>query len=723
MAKTGLNLIYILLLSFVICGKCDDFDLDDITSSIFDLLNLEGTKDSLLQSVVNLNLNEIYEEASTYSTCLKDLSHIREGLLKFEELPLKILDSWGKIPSGMLNGNKYEFGEFLQCLDINERTDKPFKVQYCLGQINFDAVEMLSKAKWIQSEVNSLQKEIANSKVSNQTYLYAFNFGICLPRSCTPTLLEHGINDVILKKITEKVSVSFSEEYCQFEETPSNLTSLDVVTICVLALFLFLIVVNTLYDVILTITKREKTQAFLAFSFYSNGLKLFSQKKTESTEDTMQFLHGIRVISTMWIVLGHTFLMYLFIPVRNSMWLFQFKSQYHNMIVVSALVATDTFFFISGLLVSYKMLKNLKKPNGRINIVQLYFHRYLRLTPVLGFSILFSMSLLRFFGSGPIWGIFLNKIYSVCARNWWSTLLYIQNYVNGDDMCVPESWYLSVDMQLFVISPAIVYFIYKFNVKAVAVLSLLILGGVVCTVLIDVDNNFKSYLVHVDKFNKEYILTHTRFTSWLSGVLTGYLLVETRKRTIRIPKLFNLFAWTVALALMATVIFANYPLVKQSSTATLLEYGLYDGLSRVFWSISLCYIVFACVHNYGGPVNWLLSRPFWQPLSRLSYSMYILNIPVLLVTMVTFKHLPYFTEFYAFHTFIGNYVITVFVSIIVTLTFESPIIEIEKLLFGTNKPILDNKNNINNEVSLSRDNETYTRCNDDTVEEIVKTDN
>lgn len=61
----------------------------------------------------------------------------------------------------------------------------------------------------------------------------------------------------------------------------------------------------------------EKSQALLAFSFYTNGKKLLSYKKVESS-DTLNCLHGIRVISTAWVVLGHTFSLYLALPIQNK---------------------------------------------------------------------------------------------------------------------------------------------------------------------------------------------------------------------------------------------------------------------------------------------------------------------------------------------------------------------------------------------------------------------
>ena len=107
-----------------------------------------------------------------------------------------------------------------------------------------------------------------------------------------------------------------------------------------------------------------------------------------------------------------------------------------------------------------------------------------------------------------------------------------------------------------------------------------------------------------------------------------------------------MFAWIISLASLAAVIFANYPLMQTNSESTPLDYGLYDALSRVIWSVALCYIIFACVHDYGGPVNWFLAHPFWQPLSKLSYSIYLIHFFLILKT-ISIKSSVFFDEYTA----------------------------------------------------------------------------
>lgn len=40
-----------------------------------------------------------------------------------------------------------------------------------------------------------------------------------------------------------------------------------------------------------------------------------------------------------------------------------------------------------------------------------------------------------------------------------------------------------------------------------------------------------------------------------------------------------------------------------------LESAFYDSFSRVCWAIAIGWIITACVHGYGGPINWFLTIP------------------------------------------------------------------------------------------------------------------
>lgn len=129
-----------------------------------------------------------------------------------------------------------------------------------------------------------------------------------------------------------------------------------------------------------------------------------------------------------------------------------------------------------------------------------YFHRYIRLTPIVAITILFSSTLLWRLGDGPLWHTLINGGIS-CETTWWSALLYIQNYYNPERIvssgffslsltalqcfslqCLGHLWYLSVDMQLFLVAPALAYAFYKFRSKALPIPILLIAVSIGSTV-------------------------------------------------------------------------------------------------------------------------------------------------------------------------------------------------------------------------------------------------
>lgn len=125
-----------------------------------------------------------------------------------------------------------------------------------------------------------------------------------------------------------------------------------------------------------------------------------------------------------------------------------------------------------------------------VNYFRMYLHRYLRYTPVLMILILFFVSLAKFLGSGPFFN--LEAYTSPCENYWWSALLHIQNYVNPNELvknlklikrqtlnesfqCLDWSWYLSVDFHLFIISPALIYPLWRWGWRFFWVLPTIVL--------------------------------------------------------------------------------------------------------------------------------------------------------------------------------------------------------------------------------------------------------
>lgn len=107
--------------------------------------------------------------------------------------------------------------------------------------------------------------------------------------------------------------------------------------------------------------------------------------------------------------------------------------------------------------------------------------------------------------------------------------------------------------------------------------------------------------------------------------------------------------WTISIGSMLAIVFGIYPINQPSNETTPLESSFHESFSRVSWAIALSWIIFACTMDYGGPVNCFLASPLWQPLSRLSYSLYIVHLPIQLYLIALTKTPTYFSDLNAVH--------------------------------------------------------------------------
>lgn len=55
-----------------------------------------------------------------------------------QQILATVIDAWGKLPSGILTGNFFDFGSFDECFEVEINRDKSGELihpQYCLGKV------------------------------------------------------------------------------------------------------------------------------------------------------------------------------------------------------------------------------------------------------------------------------------------------------------------------------------------------------------------------------------------------------------------------------------------------------------------------------------------------------------------------------------------------------------------------------------------------------------
>ncbi|XP_037787261.1 nose resistant to fluoxetine protein 6-like [Penaeus monodon] len=119
------------------------------------------------------------------------------------------------------------------------------------------------------------------------------------------------------------------------------------------------------------------------------------------------------------------------------------------------------------------------------------------------------------------------------------------------------------------------------------------------------------------------------------------------------------------------------PLKAHYDVVTQLTYA---GLSRPAWGAVLAWVVYACHFGYGGPVDGFLSHPSWQPISRVTYSTYLVAMQIQYLMTYASKAPFYFTPLNVLMQTAAALVISGMVGVVLSLTAEAPVIGLEKLL-------------------------------------------
>ncbi|KAK7866349.1 hypothetical protein R5R35_003276 [Gryllus longicercus] len=622
---------------------------------------------------------------------------------------VKMFDSSTKIPDGLLYGNLVHMGNFDECLSVRKGDSggpEDFDGQHCL--VALEIPSRVELAPDPSDELSSAAHAVEGSRIfvgKGRQAASAFSglslqVAWCTPSTCSAE--EVGkIANAAASLVGLKASVAPSECHAR-----KQLRALDVFAICLLVFFIACAAASTAYDV-LTQHRVQRRMIFLAFSVYSNWPKLIS---ITSGRDQLASLNGIRTISMGWVVLGHVYLLNVISPTLNiAGYAPDFMKSFERLYITNATVSVDSFFMMSGVLLSFLFLKEVERTN-HFNVVKFYVHRYVRLTPALAIVLLLTVSLLNFMGTGPLWNTVYDYQREACEQNWWTNLLYVNNFVHTDKMCLGHTWYLAVDMQLFWLSPLVLLPLWKLpRCIALSWSSLLLLvGWAVPFTIVYVKELTPLFAAGglqtlFDTMKYYYWPVYTRYVPWLLGVLLGYILREARKEKPELSRWQILLGWTLSTVLMLAALYGAYPFQQPTYVYNGVEIAFWLSLFRVMWSLGLGWIIFACDQGYGGIVNTILSWSFFQPLSRLCYGVYLLHFPILEIYSGVIQSPIYLADINVIPQFFGMLLMSGLWTIPMVLLFESPIIFIEKSLIGAvsgrqREPEVEYRNLENHEV-------------------------
>ncbi|XP_066999859.2 nose resistant to fluoxetine protein 6 [Anabrus simplex] len=525
----------------------------------------------------------------------------------------------------------------------------------------------------------------------------SLKMALCVPSTCNPTdtaiiaMDQFSEYEIYLTALGVELEVELNEENCHTADRP-EFSSEDMIAAALLSFFAGLVVFSTCYD-IFTEENESRSNLAIAFSVYTNGKKLLNT--SSSGADTLHCLHGIRFLSMAWIILGHRYESLLTLPSMNfETYMKEFLPSWMGTFIICGLYSVDTFFLLSGLMVAYVFLRTVHKTNS-FNILVYYIHRYVRLTPAFAIIIMLRTTLLTHSGSGPLWEVTASTEKNLCVDYWWSNLLYVQNFVNPLEMCISQSWYLAVDMQLYWLSPLLLVPLWKWPKVGLAMVGLLTVAGSISVGLLFYYGGYPTTYYEMmrsttmEDYNKYiYFPSYTRYVPYVIGIGLGYLLVDLKRKglKVRFSKVVNLALWIVTVGLLICVAAVTNKFQQEDFVPNDAETITNMATNRLMWSLGVAMVIFLCATGNGCFVNTILSWDWFQILSRLTYSAYLVHISVQISQNGSVRTLAFLNLMTVIPQFLGDLMITLVFSVILCLVFESPFIILEKELLGGHKP-------------------------------------
>ncbi|CAH0561371.1 unnamed protein product [Brassicogethes aeneus] len=576
---------------------------------------------------------------------------------------------------GILKNVPYNLGFFDECLGFKSEN---YTGRYCLGERESSLINLTTT--FLDTNEKFLLIQNSNQYLfrrNTSDVVKSYN-GRCLPTVCNENDFKLVFGDTVYNKS------------CYTKDLGKELPGKTRMTIYLLGALIILVVISSVYEYLtFAIKKMPYCEICTTFSVITNSKKLF--KIPENTDTELLCLNGLKSLSIFWIIFYQEWKILSMGPVDDYDNILRFLDKKLNVFFLQGEMGIDTFFTIGGILTSYNVMKNYRKKEhfGFCDVLRITLHRIARLTPPLGIMVLIYATVLPEIGTGPLWKNMADSLSTPCNQYWWSTILYVQNYVNPESYCIVQSWYISADMQLFLISGFILLMLVKFPKTTIVFILVLIFIGFGVNFNISYVYELPNGIFILDEKSDEYFkkfhsMPYCRYSVYLLGILCGCSLHKLKKKslTYKLTMLGNVIAWIITLLIIIGCIFS--PLFITDREKNIVVNSIYNSVIKLIFSMGICLLVLLCATGNGGFISKFLSLKIFRVLSKLVYPSYLIHFAVISCRVFSTRSAYSISEYYVVFNYFGDLIVTFILAAILAILIDFPCRGIYKVIFEKN---------------------------------------
>jgi peptidoglycan/LPS O-acetylase OafA/YrhL len=394
------------------------------------------------------------------------------------------------------------------------------------------------------------------------------------------------------------------------------------------------------------ILKRAWKSLVTSWNVKANFIAIFVRP-----EQQMKPLDGIRALGFLWVLLIHSWkALQIGADPNDKEMLQQLHDSHTNWDFFSRLAdkggyGVDMFFVLSGFLIAYILIREYNKSSEDtsgniftrtigINIPRFFLRRALRIIPVYWLTIALIIGLGFLFPAGSF---MRESVAMTCVKKGYLNLLFVNNLfgTSYNTMCLVPSWSIAVEIQMYLMSPIIVYLMCKKRILAYLVPCTLIVASSIMNLVISIVYNCDSE----DAFESDtcktvlYEKVYTKWNPYLWGMIAAYIYIhyfEKQQQPILSElaskyRRLSLYSFYIAAAIaMITVVLLNYdrdapPIVR------FMDYAI----GRTLFGLVISFILLSCLIGSMKIINSILSLWIFYPIGQLSYTGYLLQFIVI----------------------------------------------------------------------------------------------
>lgn len=431
-----------------------------------------------------------------------------------------------------------------------------------------------------------------------------------------------------------------------------------------------------------------KNNRFLsAFNIVENFKDIYQRPEQRFTA-----VDGVRACSILYVFFYHC-LLAVFLGYETEIMNFVQQTPWYFQWALMGDRGVDSFFVISGFLIGQMLFKEHKK-KGAIDLKRFYIRRILRLAPTYYLIIaLFTVS------AGPsVIQKIMNKtsvdVYQATLDFYQHMLafaFYVNNFLSMQNSHILWAWSLAIEEQFYLCFGLLLVFgFYRIKNRLMFLLLLYLASFVIRAGL---------FLFHPELLVTGDVLQagpaeicesyweifydnlYTRFGSIMPGIILAYLYVYHWPAVERFMTVVrsNMMVIVALFLVIFTSVFPVYTWLDMPVSLRFIFHVCHRNIYAL--SVGLLILVMMFPYGLGGMLHKVMSLKLFYPVSQLSYSMYLVHIPIVLLIGFGLRAMGFIPELNFPNLFIvalAGFIPVLSISAILFVLVERPFMKMRK---------------------------------------------